>query len=656
MKTLLVALPLLTLVVGAGLLLLRRRMPTWAALASDLLPAAWMFGFALLDLYAVQWLTPVNPHRAFPANALATSGLMALLVALAPRKVRYPLAGGIGFALAFLSFADILYDRYFGSVLPIVAAGSAVHLWDVRDSILALIQKRDAWMLSFFTSALFVMALWRPPALARVLPVWLRALAFAVPVLGIAAPSVTWTYLDVTRWLDSKFAREVLNRHDNLETGGIIGAHIRETTLAIKQALEHRDLTKEELEETRRYFSERKQANDPGEALFGVAKGKNVLVIQVEALEEWVLDAKVQGEEITPFLNRLKRESLYYPNLLDQTGSSSTSDCEYLVLNSQHPLENGSVAFRRESNRFQTLGTLLKDDGYSTVSMHAYHRGMWNRAFLHPKYGFERSLFRRELGERPRIGWGLDDVVFFRKAVPAIAEQREPYLAFLITLSSHHPYTYIPRSKRSMKLGKLENTMVGNYIHSMRYADEALARFFKDLEKKGLLEDTVVVIYGDHDGHLTRKGRDTKAIDELLEVPEHKRRHIAKGSVVLDRIPLLIRLPGGEHASVVEAIGGQVDVTPTVLHLLGVEHDAPFVGRPLLPGATGGRAARWDGAAIGDGAVYDPRRRTCHSYPYMEPLTPADCAELKEYVAREVEMSWRVTNHDLASVLSTVER
>lgn len=652
MKILLVALPLMTLVIGAGLLLLRRRMSTRVVILSDLVPAAWIFGFALLDLYAVQWLTPVNPHRAFPANALATSGLMALLVALCPRKVRYPLAGGLGFALAFLSFADILYDRYFGSVLPIVAAGSAIHLWDVRDSIVALVEKRDAWMLAFFLAALLAMALWRPPAFARPLVRWQRALAYALPALAIAIPSVTWTVIDVNRWLDSKFAREVLNRHDNLETGGIIGAHIRETTLAIKQALEHRNLTKEELEETRRYFSERKQAHDPGDAFFGVAKGKNVLVIQVEALEEWVLDAKVNGEEITPFLNRLKTESLYYPNLLDQTGSSSTSDCEYLVLNSQHPLDNGSVAFRRESNRFRTLGTVLKDSGYSTLSLHAYHRGMWNRAFLHPKYGFERSLFRRELGERPRIGWGLDDVVFFRKAVPAIAEQAKPYLAFLITLSSHHPYTYIPKNKRSLKIGALENTMVGNYIHSMRYADEALARFFKDLEKKGLLEDTVVVLYGDHDGHLKRQPRDTKPIDELLDVPEHKRRYIAKESVVLDRIPLIIRLPGGEHASVVEAIGGQVDVAPTVLHLLGVEHDVPFVGRPLLPGATGGRAARWDGAAIGDGAVYDPRRRTCHSYPEMEPLTPADCAELKAYAAREVEMSWRVTNHDLASVLS----
>lgn len=656
MKTLLVALPLVTLAVGVSLQVWRCHFPRWAALVADLLPAAWMFGFSLLDLYAVRWLTPVNAHRMFPANALATAGLMALVVALLPRKVRYPGAGAVAFALAFLSFADILYDRYFGSVLPIVAAGSAVHLWDVRDSIVALVEKRDAWMLCFFGSALAVMALWRSPLLPRTPRPFVRALAFALPVLAIAAPSVSWTYLDVTSWLTSKFAREVLNRHDNLEQSGIIGAHIREATLAIKQTLEHRELTDEELEETRRYFAERKQAHDPGDALFGVARGKSVLVLQVEALEEWVLDAKVNGEEITPFLNRLKRESLYYPNLLDQTGSSSTSDCEYLVLNSQHPLENGSVAFRRESNRFQTLATVLQGSGYSTVSMHAYHRGMWNRAFLHPKYGFERSLFRRELGEHPRIGWGLDDVVFFKKAAPEIARQQQPFMAFLITLSSHHPYTYIPRNKRTLKLGSLENTMVGHYLHSVRYADQAIERFFKDLDKRGLLDDTVVVLYGDHDGHLKRKPRDTKAIDALLDVPEHERRYIAKESVVLDRVPLLIRLPGGEHAGVVEAIGGQVDVTPTVLHLLGVEHDAPFVGRPLLPGATGGRAARWDGAAIGDGAVYDPRRQTCHSYPDMEPLTPADCAELKAYAAREVEMSWRVTNHDLASVLSTAAR
>ena len=123
--------------------------------------------------------------------------------------------------------------------------------------------------------------------------------------------------------------------------------------------------------------------------------------------------------------------------------------------------------------------------------------------------------------------------------------------------------------------------MVGNYIHSVSYADQAIERFFQDLEKAGVLDDTVVVLYGDHDGHLKRKQRDTKAIDQLLDVPEDERRLIGKGSVVLDRVPLLIRLPGGAHASVVEAIGGQVDVTPTVLHLLGVQDDGtlPLIAR-----------------------------------------------------------------------------
>ncbi len=653
MITLLITLLLVTVAVAVALLLLGPRMRRPIALVLDLLPAAWMFGFALLDLYVVRWLIPVREHNLFPPNALASAGLFALLVLLLPRRQRFQLTGAIAFALAFLSLADIVYDRYFGNVLPLLAAGSAVQLWDVRDSILAIFESYDWWMLPLFVSALVVMALWRAPLIERPPPVWLRGVLWALPVIVVAVASLPTIHADVTKWLNSKYAREVLNRHDSVEAGGIVVAHIRETTLALKQWLEQRDLTKEELAETERYFSERRRAREPADALFGVAKGKNVLVLQVEALEEWVLDAKANGQEITPFLNRLKRESLYYPHLLDQTGSSSTSDCEYLVLNSQHPLDTGSVAFRRESNNFETIATVLQRGGYSTLSMHAYQRGMWNRAYIHPRYGFERSLFRRELGDTPKIGWGLDDIAFFEKATPELKAQERPFMAFLITLSSHHPYTYIPRNKRRLKLGPLENTMVGNYVHSVSYADQALEGFFKDLEEEGLLDDTVVVLYGDHDAHLKRKRRDTKAIDEVLDVPDEKRRYIAKGSVVGDRIPLLIRLPQGAHATVVEGIGGQVDVTPTVLHLLGVNDDAPFVGRPLLPGDTGGRAARWDGAAIGDGLVFNPRGNKCSSFPAMEQLPSSRCNELKSYAAEEVEMSWRVTNHDLARKIST---
>lgn len=653
MQPLLLLLPLVTLAIGVGLVVVRPRAPTWAVLALDLVPALWMFGFTLLDLYAVRWLVPVRVHGLFPANALASAGLLALLVVLLPRRRRYALTGAIAFGLALLSLADIVYDRYFGNVLPIVAAGSAVQLWDVRDSILAIFEKRDWWMTPFFVAALVVMGMWRPPILSRPLSRWARGTAWAVPAIAIAAASVPQIYGDVTGWLGSKYAREVLNRHDSVEAGGIIVAHIRETTLAIKQWLEHRDLTPEEVKDTERYFVERKSALGTPGALFGVAEGKNVLVIQVEALEEWVLDAKANGEEITPFLNRLKRESLYYPHLLDQTGSSSTSDCEYLVLASQHPLDNGSVAFRRERNHFETLATVLKRTGYATVSMHAYQRGMWNRAFLHPRYGFERSLFRRELGDKPKIGWGLDDFAFFDRAAHELQSENTPFMAFLITLSSHHPYSYIPRGKRRLQLGPLEGSMVGDYVHSVSYADRALERFVKQLEADGLLDDTVVVIYGDHDGHLKRSKKHAKAMEKVLDVPDDKRRFIGTGSVVLDRVPLIIRLPKGEHAAVVEAFGGQLDVAPTVLHLVGVEDDSPFVGRPLVPGVTGGRAARWDGAAIGDGLVWNPRARSCATFPDMKKVALEQCAALKEHAEDEIEMSWRVTNHDLAQQLST---
>jgi phosphoglycerol transferase MdoB-like AlkP superfamily enzyme len=654
LKILLVLLPVATALLGVALLLARKlRLPAWIARALDLLPVAWFFGFTLLAQYAVRWLIPVKEHKAFPANALAAAGCVALLSALLPRRLRLLGTGSLALGLALLAFADIIYDRYFGNVVPLVAAQSARHLWDVRDSILAIVEPRDAWVLAFLLAGALVLGLWRALPVTA-LPRPAEAALWLVPVVVIAAASVPPVHRDVSGWLDSKYAREVLNRHDSVEAGGIVVAHIREAALAIKQWRQRRELTPEERAQTVAWYRERAvaSADESSSELFGAYAGKNVIVLQVEALEEWILDAKVRGQEVTPFLNRLKAESLYYPLIFDQTGSSSTSDCEYLVLNSQHPLDNGSVAFRRESNQFTTLATVLLQQGYSTVSMHAYHRGMWNRAYVHPRYGFERSLFRRELGDEPRIGWGLDDVVFFDRATPQLQAEKAPFLAFMITLSSHHPYSYIPRKKRRLKLGELEGSMVGNYLHSVRYADEALEGFFKKLEEIGLLEESVIVIYGDHDGHLKRGGRDPAAMEKELEVPEEKRRHIAKGTWVLDRVPLLIRTPKGAARGVVEAIGGQADVAPTVLHLLGVPRPGGFLGRALLPGMSGGQVTRWDGATVGDGKIFEPKKEACLTFPELGRLTLAACQELGERAALELEMSWRATNHDLSRALT----
>jgi len=226
------------------------------------------------------------------------------------------------------------------------------------------------------------------------------------------------------------------------------------------------------------------------------------VLIQVESLQQWVIGARVGGAEITPFLNGLRNRALYFPFVFDQTGQGRSSDGEFAVLNSQHPLDRGAVAFRRPGNRFVTLASTLRQQGYATFSAHPFEKGFWNRGVLHPRYGFERMLFRDELGPGETIGWGLADGVFFDRMVKALQQQRAPYFAFLITLGLHHPFDLFPDRHKALEVGPLKDTPLGNYIHAMHYFDASLAAFVAELERTGVLSNTVVALYGDHESGL----------------------------------------------------------------------------------------------------------------------------------------------------------
>jgi phosphoglycerol transferase MdoB-like AlkP superfamily enzyme len=258
-------------------------------------------------------------------------------------------------------------------------------------------------------------------------------------------------------------------------------------------------------------------------------------------MQGWVLGARVDDQEVTPFLNSLARRSLTYTQLADETAQGMTSDAEYAALNSQLPLGQGAIAFLRADNHFLTLAHVLQGSGYATLSAHPFKKGFWNRAVIHPRYGFDRSLFAEELGPGRVIGWGLADGDFFTRMVPELAALPRPFFAFLVTLSLHHPYDHFPDDLKQLDLGRLEGSNLGNYLHGMHYLDRSLARLFADLAAADLLEHTVVAIYGDHDSRLPL-GPDLLRLAGIAETPVAS----AALSVQLDRIAGVITLPGGQ--------------------------------------------------------------------------------------------------------------
>jgi phosphoglycerol transferase MdoB-like AlkP superfamily enzyme len=648
--SLLVGVPLALLALAAVLRLLRQlgiAVPVWARMAAEalLVPASYLIGLSII--YEALTLTDLEIWQGFKHAAFFSAAIFALPVALVPGVYR---SRGFGIVLGsflLIVFGDLIYLRYFGNILPVLAISSGGQIWDVRDIIIKYTQRRDAFLLPALVASVALPFLW-PKTPKADAPIVTRGaldlvLACTCLVALLPIPGI------VQGWMDSDRSWRVLNGTDAVQDSGIVVAHIKEIARSIRDARQHSSITPDEFAKVQQYHRARAQevTSDPD---FGIARGTNLLVLQVEAMQKWVIGAHDRDQEITPFLNRLREKSWFFEHVYDETGDSSTSDCEYMVLNSQFPIPQGSVAFRRDENHFVTFLHAFKDAGYTTFAGHAYAAGMWNRAVLYPKYGYDQTAFRDELGEGPKLGWGIGDKLFFERVMPRITKLKQPFVSVLITLTSHGPYQYVPPRERKLNLGAIDGSEFGGYLHSMRYNDEAIQQLFGEFERAGLLENTTVVIYGDHDSRMKFPAYQATETD----LPPDIQRRLAIRDYTTKQIPLLVVLPEKLHAAprVIHTLGGQVDIGATILHLFGVKRPGSFIGQSLLP-ERAGHASRIDGSGVAGDRIYiAPGGGRCESFPDFKRLDKNACADLSKKTQEELNMSWDVTLLDLASKLA----
>ena len=240
-----------------------------------------------------------------------------------------------------------------------------------------------------------------------------------------------------------------------------------------------------------------------------------------------------------PHLRQWSEDSLRFTNVTDQTSEGRTSDAEFTTMTSLLPLDHGAVAFRFPGNHYAALPRVLTEHGYTTLSAVSFEPGFWNRQVMHPAYGFQRSLFEPDFQMTEQIGWGLNDHDFLQQMVPRLEQLRRPFAAWLITLSLHHPFESFPDKHKVLKLGALEGTSFGNYLHTMRFFDQALEDFKAALARDGLLDNSLLVVFGDHDAGFARDAALARTIG------------IGSGDAAWtlnDRVPLFIRAGGAGGA------------------------------------------------------------------------------------------------------------
>ncbi len=315
--------------------------------------------------------------------------------------------------------------------------------------------------------------------------------------------------------------------------------------------------------------------------LFGAGEGKNLIVIQLEAFQNFAINMEYNGQELTPFLNSLidGNDTLYFDHYYYQTGSGNTSDAEFATLNSLLGTLESYTYTLYNHNYYNGLPVIMNGLGYDTAVMHAYDRTFWNRMNMYPSLGFEHYFDDDYYEKDPDYkGWNVisvNDENFYSQSIEAMKTLDEPFCTFMITLSGHHPFSQ-ENTSNMLELSKPEKgTIVGDYFNTVRYVDQALETLFDQLKEEGLYENSVICLYGDHYGLTCTDSSIKKIMTKLLGEDYGYKWHF--------NIPLIINIPGSGVSETITTAGGQLDFLPTISYIMGIKRlDTLYLGQNLI--------------------------------------------------------------------------
>jgi phosphoglycerol transferase MdoB-like AlkP superfamily enzyme len=529
-------------------------------------------------------------HTAMFASTYGGALLLTAWTVLLPRGVQAPALLVINVLATTLIVADYIYIYFTGDVLSVLdTISSPAMARAVTASVVEWIEPGLAWF--YADVALGVLLLVFTRARAASAPVrtarWRKRASLGLSALGtgLVAPA----FVAVTLSEDGIFAFDALQR-DVWSTIGSVPYHAADVVVHSRG-----ETRRNSAPFVKSYFDRRAATPAPAAPLFGAGKGANLILISGESLQAFPLSLTINGVRVAPRLAEFASSSLSFTRFYDQTHLGTTSDAELLALNSLHPLPVGFAVFRDASNTFAALPSLLRKAGYTTVSAVGASGDFWNMRRMHRQYGFNTSFYEDSYEVDQRIGGWLADRSFYAQTVPRLQALKEPFFAFLLTSSNHHPFKGAGTSSR-FDVGALQGTLLGDYLQSVHEFDTAFGAFIDELRAAGLLDRSVVALYGDHQGFVGEEA----GLPTLLEIDA---RDELERFLVRKRVPFLVRLPGGQHAGPQDVPGGHLDIAPTLASLMGVAAGPMMIGRDVT--AVRGRPIVFrDGSFLYGGAAY----------------------------------------------------
>lgn len=486
------------------------------------------------------------------------------------RNWRRPLyLAGIYLLLSILFIMDAIYFRGFKTMPSVHSLGQTTGTGTLMEVTLSLLRPADIFFVLDFP-VLIVLMFWQRRHLLRFRFSWksfLLAQLVIVVLMTSQFMAVKYDWYGKYHFVIFPWDNNVTAR--NISPGGYhlysLYTYWRDSQPMILSELEKNDIYKW-LEENAEIL--------PQNSRWAAYQGKNLILIQFESLENFVINREFDGQAITPNLNRMAAHGYYFSNFYEQVNEGNSSDAEFMANCSVYPLRQGSTFFRFPNNAYNTLPNLLKRHGYSATAFQSDDGSMWNVRPAFAAMGFDKFVTVSEYNMNESFGMGFADGPYLEQTAEKLSKFKQPFYAFVVTLSSHGPFD-IPEKYRKLKLpDALEHSKMGDYLQSINYSDRALGNFLNELQKYDLLEHSVIAVYGDHEGvHRYYE-------DGVANIQPERDWWKNNGK----RVPFIIY----QEAKVGERLkitGGEIDVMPTLAYLLGIppeEYAYSSVGRNLL--------------------------------------------------------------------------
>ena len=540
----------------------------------------------------------------------------------------------VSFILAFVLYGNVAFYRFYSDFVTLPVLFQTSNFGDLGSSVTGIVQWYDIFFFADFI-ILFI--------LVKYLPQFKEQFAFtkqgrnAYFIMAIAMLFLNLGLAETERpqLLTRSFDRELL-----VKNIGTYNYHLYDVYVQSKSSAQRALADGSELVEVNNYV--RGIQLEPSTELFGKYEGRNVIFVSLESLQSFVINNELEGQEVTPFLNTLTndKDTYYFSDFYHQTGLGKTSDSEFIVENSLFGLGRGAVFFTHGENTYNSLAERLGDEGYHTSVMHANNKSFWNRDRIYQSFNID-TFFDVEsynVTEENSVNWGMKDIPFFEQSAALMKDIPQPFYTRMITLTNHFPFTLDPEDMMISEYTSNSGTL-NRYFQTVRYLDESVKSFFDDLKEQGLYDNSIIVMYGDHYGISENHN---KAMAQYL----NKEEITPYDSALLQSVPLYIHIPGSGDGKEIDKAAGQIDLRPTILHLLGVDTSKDMqLGTDMFSEDYEDFVIFRDGRFVTDELVYTSE--VCYD---RETGLETDITACQPYIERstmELEYSDQIINGDL---------